>query len=350
MRVLVDIGHPAHVHFFRNPIALLNERGHEVLITSRVKECSTDLLEEFGLRHRPLSALSDRGGVLAMGSELVRRDLALWRVVREFRPDRLAAIGGTFIAHVGTLCRRPSLVFYDTEMAKVQNAITYPFASRIMVPRCYQGWLPSKRHLRYRGYHELSYLHPNYFTPDRSVALASGLAPSGATFLFRLVAWRASHDVGEAHVDDDLLRTIIEELSGLGKVVISAEGQLPEDLAHLAYTGRPADLHHLIAHCTAVVGESATVASESAVLGVPAVLIATTGRGYTDEQESRYGLVRNVRTLTWEAARPAVEWATRGSPERWMKARDALLADTIEVASFVADCLECYPGMPKVAH
>jgi predicted glycosyltransferase len=44
-----------------------------------------------------------------------------------------------------------------------------------------------------------------------------------------------------------------------------------------------------------VVGESATMASEAAVLGVPAIFISTTPRGYTNEQEHRYGLVKNFK-------------------------------------------------------
>ena len=48
-----------------------------------------------------------------------------------------------------------------------------------------------------------------------------------------------------------------------------------------------------MAFASLVVGESATMASEAAVLGVPAIFISTTSRGYTDEQEKRYGLVQN---------------------------------------------------------
>jgi len=40
-----------------------------------------------------------------------------------------------------------------------------------------------------------------------------------------------------------------------------------------------------MAYCRAFIGESATMASEAAVLGVPAVYAAETGRSYTDEQE-----------------------------------------------------------------
>ena len=37
MKLLVDMGHPAHVHFFRHAIRELESRGHEVRITARDK-------------------------------------------------------------------------------------------------------------------------------------------------------------------------------------------------------------------------------------------------------------------------------------------------------------------------
>jgi hypothetical protein len=38
MKILIDIGHPAHVHFFKNAIRELEGRGHEVKVTARDKE------------------------------------------------------------------------------------------------------------------------------------------------------------------------------------------------------------------------------------------------------------------------------------------------------------------------
>ena len=44
------------------------------------------------------------------------------------------------------------------------------------------------------------------------------------------------------------------------------------------------------------------MSSEAAVLGVPAVFIATTGRGYTDDEERRYGLVRHFTEAQYDLA------------------------------------------------
>ena len=341
MRILIDIGHPAHAHFFRNPIRLLVEHGHEVIVTSRDKEMALDLLDHFGIEHVSLSALG-KGGIFSLGYELIVRDYRLYRIVSKQRPDVMAAIGGVFISHVGRLTGIPSLVFYDTENASLQNAITYPFASTVITPTCYKAWLPRGRSVRYRGYHELSYLHPKYFHPDREKALGNGLAATGDTFLLRLVSWKASHDLREGHWTVDLVERLVAKLEALGKVLISSEGPLPGALERRRYAGDPAEIHHVMAFCRAYVGESATMASECAVLGIPAVYAAETGRGYTDEQDERYGLVKNIRRLEWDRIEQAVDSILGEHESRWAEARSALLSDTIDVAEFVTEFIEGY--------
>ena len=116
MNILFDIGHPAHVHFFRHPIRILREHGHNIVVTSRIKEFALELLDELGIQHIPLSKLG-KGGLLSLASELIKRDLALWKVAKKNNIEIMAAIGGVSIAHVTRLTGIPSLVFYDTENA-----------------------------------------------------------------------------------------------------------------------------------------------------------------------------------------------------------------------------------------
>ena len=347
MKILIDIGHPAHVHFFGRPIRLLQAEGHEVLVTSRRKDIALELLDELGVQHEPLSAAAS--GLSGFASELIARDRALIRVVRRFRPERMAEIGGTFIAHASIFTGVPSLVFYDTENAVLQNAITYPFATRVIVPRCYGAWTPRRRTLRYAGYHELAYLHPDAFTPDRAKAVENGIDPNRDNFLIRLVSWKANHDIGEHGWSRELLGTVVRRLSSIGNVMISSEADVGPEFARYAYRGRVSEIHHVMAFCRAVIGESATMASESAVLGVPAVYAAETGRGYTDEQEERYGLVANVRRLQPEAIEAAIDRTLMQAPEYWQRQRQRLLDDTIDVARFVADAITAYPLAPPQA-
>lgn len=337
MKVLIDICHPAHFHFFRNPIRMLEKHGHEVLITSRDKEVTIKLLDGSGLKHIPLSAAS-QGSKVGLLGELFSRNRALYKVVRDFEPDVMAAIGGIFIAQVGVLTRVPSVVFYDTENAKLQNLLTYPFASVVSVPECYESWVP-KYVDRYRGYHELAYLHPKYFEPDREVAIASGLAPDGDSYLVRVVSWNANHDIGENGWTEGVLRDVIRHLEHFGTVIVSSESPLPEDLRKYQFAGRPEDLHHLMAFCRLYVGESATMASESVVLGVPAIYAAETGRGYCNEQEARYQFLYNVRDISSASIIGAIN-RLRDIPARELADRKhALLADMVDVSEHVVSII-----------
>jgi predicted glycosyltransferase len=335
MKFLFDLNHPAHVHFFRHPMQLLRNQGHEIIITSRIKEMAVPMLDELGIEHILLSAHQQKG-MVGLAYELIQRDIALYRVVREKKPAVLAAIGGTFVAHVGWITRTPSLVFYDTENAKLQNAITYPFAAKVVVPNCYQSWTPVGRTIRYPGYHELSYLHPKRFSPDRVLAERNGLDPFRENFFIRTVSWQANHDAGETGWSMELLRHLIQWLSRWGKIHISSETPLPPDLAPHAYHGRVSEVHHLLAYCRLFIGESATMASECAVLGVPSIYAAQTGRGYTDEQETRYGLVINLRKFDGARLKSTIETVLTEPASKYIERRAQLLAESIDVAQFVA--------------
>jgi predicted glycosyltransferase len=102
-------------------------------------------------------------------------------------------------------------------------------------------------------------------------------------------------------------------------------------------------MHHLMGHVSLLVGESATMASECAVMGVPAIYAANTGRGYTDEQEDRYGLVFNLRQLAWPHLRETIDSVLAVPSSVWQEKRNRLLREKIDVAPFVADLILDYP-------
>lgn len=51
MRIVVDIGHPADVHLFKNVIQILKANGHDVLVTARNKEITLDLMYKLGIKY-----------------------------------------------------------------------------------------------------------------------------------------------------------------------------------------------------------------------------------------------------------------------------------------------------------
>jgi predicted glycosyltransferase len=338
MRILIDILHPAHVHFFRNFHDEMAGRGHELCITARGKDRSLELLDRFALPYHHLS--DQRSGSVGMAAELAIRTGRLLGVMRRFRPDVMTGIMGPSIALAGAVGRVPAVVFYDTEFASQTNRFVYPLAHSVCTPDCYQGKVPGRHHC-YAGYHELAYLHPNRFRPDPDKLASFGVSPDEPFTIVRFVSWQAVHDRREQGLSIAQKRQLVELLRGNGRVFLSSEAPLPQDLASLQISGPVHEVHHLMAHAQLVVGESATMCSEAAVLGVPAVFIATTGRGYTDDQEKRYGLVRHFTEHEYDPALATIEELMANSPREVSRAaHERLLSEKIDVTQWMIDYFE----------
>lgn len=268
----------------------LQRRGHETCIIARHKDVTTRLLDRFGI---PYEAVGRAGSKSRFGlaSELIRRDLALMRVARTFRPD-LIVTRSPAGAQVGRLLGIRSV--FDTDdgrAAGMHFTAAATFAHVITTPDCMTEDY-GRRHVRYPGYKQTAYLHPNHFRPDASVREALGVRADERYFIVRFVAMSASHDFGEQGLPAQAKRALIAKLQAKGRVFLSSESELPQDLAALRFPLPPDSLHDALAFADLLVGDSQTMAAEAAVLGTPSLRISSwTGRlAYLDELERRYGL------------------------------------------------------------
>lgn len=343
MKVLLDLCHPAHVHFFKNPYQRLKALGVEVLVTSRQKECTQSLLDDLNIPHMPLYS-RQQSSFWALGKELLLRNKALYQVARSWQPDLMAGIGGIFIAQVSKMTGIPSMVFYDGDNALLQNILTYPFASTVVVPNCYQGWTPHNT-IRYQGLHELSYMHPHYFEPNYGLAIRAGLNPNKPNYLIRLVAWQASHDLGHSGFNHQALTHLIETLASTGHVIISSESPLPDSLKDYAYRGPVNLLHHLMAYCDGFVGESPTMAIEAAICGVPGLFVSSLQCGNILSMAQDYHLIRQVNLKQNQSLNEALDWLLALSASDKSQRLHHLLETTIDVCEMVSTLI--YQSLQK---
>ena len=341
MRILIDIVHPADVHFFKNAVNEWQDRGHKVLITARDKDIALQLLRVYGFEFMCIS--SQGKGLWSMAHELVERDLRLFRIARIFEPDVLTGFTGISIAHVGRLLGKPSVVFYDTEFARLSNILTYPLATLVCTPDCYDGQI-GKKHIRFPGYKDLAYLHPHRFTPDPKVVQEAGIDPESKFFVIRFVSWAAAHDVGEKGLSYANKIKFVKELSKYGRVFISSESRLPEELSSYHPPISIDKMHHLMAFSSLYVGESATMASECAVLGIPSIFIATSGRGYITEQQRKYGLVFSFSDDEQDQAFEKMKELLRQSnlSNEWFQRRERMLSEKTDVTTWMVEFIEKY--------
>jgi predicted glycosyltransferase len=134
------------------------------------------------------------------------------------------------------------------------------------------------------------------------VLRAAGVDPHQPYSVIRFVSWKAVHDIKAQGFSLEAKRKLIQALQVFGHVFMTSEQPPPDEFERFRMT-LPADqIHHLLAFAQLYIGESATMASESVILGTPAVYLDPYGRGYTDEQEERYGLCSNFHPSQGEQA------------------------------------------------
>lgn len=342
MRIVFDVGHPGHVHLFKNVIWRLEQGGHSTLITARDKDITILLLDAYGFEYHYLSKAGQ--SILGLILELVQRDWRLLEIARRFQPDILVGIGDT-VTHIGHLIGRPSVVFTDTEHVAIDRFLTYPFATVICTPECFKRDL-GRRHVRYAGYHELAYLHPNSFQPTPTVLRELGISENEPFFVLRFVSWKASHDVGQQGFSSALKRRAIETLSCHGRVLISSETELPTEFQHLRLTAPPHRIHDVLAYAQLYLGEGATMATEAGLLGTPSVYTSSlVGKmGNFDELMDHYGLVYAYRDPA-EALSRAVELALgEDTKSEWGRRRERLLEDKVDLTAWAVDLIEDIGG------
>ncbi len=341
MKILFDMVHPADVHFFKRSIAQFLQDGHEVLITSRKKDLTVELLNAKGFDHK---IISQKGkGARGLFFELVRRDVRLWKIATAFSPNIFIANNSPCASHIAWLMRRPSLVFDDTEIHRYNQLLYYPFVTEIHSPSCYRFSRGPKHHF-YSGYHSLAYLHPNHFRPNPDILRQAGLDPDENMVLVRFVVRGAMHDIGVKQISvDDKYRLIHTIEQSQAKILISSEGPLPPELEPYRLRMPYTDVHHLLYYVNFVVGESATMCSEAAVLGTPAIYCDESGRGYTDEQEQRYGLCFRFTSREIDRLLQKIHKLLalgKRTKEYFSQAHSRLLTENIDVSAYQIEQIE----------
>jgi predicted glycosyltransferase len=349
MRLLIDIAHPAHVHFFRNFMRGMASRGHEIRITARDKEVTLALLDAYGFSYTNRGSIQK--AVWKKAFDLIRIDARLLRIAKEWRPDLLMGVHNPYIAHVGRLTGKPSLIFTDTEGVRIASILTYPFASAICTPSCFREAINPKKHVRFRGYKELAYLHPSYFTPRVEDLEEVGLTRSDRFIILRLISWGAIHDTTLRGIREGSEMEFVRSLEEFGRVLITSERPLRGDLDRYRVRISPEKIHSLLSFAELYIGEGGTMAAEAAVLGTPAIHIEADSSGQaTGESIGNFRELRDVYDLLYffpdqeSALRKAMAVLQKGnSKAEWKRKRERLLSEKIDVTAWMVRFVEGFP-------
>jgi predicted glycosyltransferase len=339
MKILIDIGHPAHVHYFKNFTKIMSDQGHRILVTSRNKEIEHHLLKQYKI------AFKSRGkGKNTLIGKAIYYFIAIsviYRHAKIFCPDLFISFGSPYAAITSKLFSKPHIVFNDTEHAKLSHLLTDSFSNIILTPSCYKRNLGDKQ-IQFNGYMELCYLHYNYFIPDPKIYCALDLKKKEKYIIMRFVSWNANHDIGHSGLNFEMKKKIVQTLSKYVRLFISSEGAFSDDFNQYKINIPPEKMHDALAYATLFIGEGATMASECAVLGTAAIYVNSLTAGTLEEQE-HYGLINGFRNSRGVLDR-ALELLKMPNLKKECKIRrQKMLINKIDVTAFMVWFVENYP-------
>ncbi len=340
MKILIDIGHPAHVHYFRNFIKVMEQRGHKFFVTAREKEFTHQLLEKNGITYqsRGKGAAGTAGKILY----LLKGDYALIKAGIRFKPDLFLSFGSSYAAHAAKLIGVPHIAFDDTEHARLEHLLYVPFTKCILTPDAFKKNFGNK-HIRFAGSMDMAYLHPKYFTANNEYLQKTGLN-NKKYFLLRFVSWSASHDIGQSGFSFKGKSELLDILSRHGEIIISSESTLPEEFRKYLYKGDPNQIHSMMKNASMLISESGSMATEAAILGTPSVMVNSGAKYFgVFEYISRFG---NLFYYNHESDAINKIKKLLNTPD--LKETSTLNADkyfdsTINLTDFMVWFLESYP-------
>lgn len=343
MRILIDIGHPAHVHYFRNLADDFMRRGSEVLFTTRDKEVTLKLLDHYGFTY------------VNFGTPFKSRTGKLWGlfwftwklfiVALKFKPD-LYLNATMYSAIVAWILRKPHISLEDTfNMEQVR--LYMPFTSAVLTGSYPHPGL-GKKEIHYDGYQELAYLHPKRFEPDPRILEELGMAKGEKYVVLRFISWNASHDFGSNRIGLQQKRQLIAELEKCARVFISAEADLPDEMKKYRLHIPPQRIHDVLAFAQLYIGEGATMASECAMLGTPAIYINSQDAFTIREQAEKYGLLLSFRDFRGVLEKAGELLAMPGLKDAFILKKEKMVAEEIDLTAFLIWFVGNFPDSKKI--
>jgi len=346
MRIFIDIGHPAHVHYFRNFIRIMKGRGHEFFVSARDRSIIFSLLDKYEIPY--FNRGKGRDGIAGKIWYMIGADIKLLSKAATFKPDIFISFASPYAAQTAWILRKPHIALDDTEHARFGHLFYRPFSKVFLNPSCFTKKF-GRRQILLNSYSELFYLHPNKALRNPGIRSILGLSETEPFALLRFISWKANHDLGHSGLDiktkKELVNVLIENNY---RVLISAETDNKDPYFEKYMIKHPPELiHNVMEHAGIMVTEGATMASECAMLGTPAIYVNSLDAGTLREQEDRYQLIHGFRSpegviekVTEIINLPDVKNTYRLRKER-------MLSEKIDLTDFLVWFVENFPESVK---
>jgi len=267
--VIIDITHYPHVNFYKYAIKSLKERNINVYIVIRPRGKLVSIFQK-ECPDVPFVLIGRyRKKIFGKIFDMVERDMALLRYLSKRKFDVGTGVGSINLTHVTHFLKKPSIMFEDDLEYKLGYHLYSPFATRIIMPKC----IPSrgKKLLKYNGFKELAYLHPNHFKPDRKALDPYDLDPYEYVFIREMLNVSLNYRWAEMGKPSKIL----DYLKDMDlKILLSIEDKSLINLfkEHCIILKEPVeDIHSLLHFASLTISSGDSMARESCLVGTPAI-------------------------------------------------------------------------------
>ena len=289
---------------------------------------------------------------IEIGLGLLKQDFKMLSFCKKHKPDMLIGTSVS-ISHVGKILGIPSININedDADVVPLYSKLAYPWADVILSPKSCNNGKWEEKTIKYEGYHELAYLHPSNFKPDKKI-VSKYLSSNSPFSLLRFAKLKAHHDKGIKGISFEIAERLISILSKHTKVFISSERQLEPELEKYRIKIDPVDMHHVLAFAELFIGDSQTMAAEAAVLGTPFIRFNdfVDRIGYLDELENKYklgyGIKSNNPDKLFELTKELI--VLKGRKDVFQHRKQKMLSEKINVASYLTWFIENYPRSTEI--
>ena len=266
MKIVIEINHPKHYYQFKY-VANLLRTDHEVIFLARDKEIVFKILEEESVKYHSFGKhYKNIVGKLWGSFEIF---FTYFRLIRKIKPDIIISKASPYSTILGKFLNIKTVIFPDSEVVALTNKFVSKLADLIITPISFSHSF-GKKHHKVSGFFEETYLSKDVFTPNQKIKEI--LAPEGQLFaILRFVSWNANHDIGKSAVSTEIIEKIINKIEDKMTIYITSEAKLPKLLSKYSLPIPKNEIHSALYYASLYVGDSQSMATESALLGTPAI-------------------------------------------------------------------------------
>ncbi len=292
MNILIDIGHPCHVHMFK---CFYHEmiKKHNVVVTIS----DTKIIKELCLCYDiPYIALGKKGNSLISKAIAVSKQIFNQRKIIIKKKIKIAIGASSRIAYsvIGT---KASSICMDDDDSSVEPLVAKffnPLADVVLSPDVLKNE-NRKNVIYHNSYHELAYLHPEIFKKEETIKKELGVKENEIFFILRFNAFTAHHDSNVSGLSLVQKKNLVDTLKKYGKIFITTEEDVDVEFEKYKFPISPDKMHQALANATLFIGDSQTMATEASVLGTMNFRCNSLAKSLSiqNEQENKYGLMYN---------------------------------------------------------